>query len=61
MRVVWVPHQGLVEEYNGKEGTILSECGLSEALDYGWGEQLTSLEDFPYQKYGITFHEVSTH
>ena len=62
MRVVWVPHQKLVAEYVGKEGEVLAgrvglvDIGDPEKLGEvgdGWGEQLSSLENFPYEKFGI--------
>lgn len=61
MRVVWVPHEGLVAEYKGEEGMILAGrmgmmVGDEEQLgevDDGWGQFLPSLENFPYEMYGI--------
>lgn len=88
MRVVWVPHTGLLREYEGREGEVLAglagevegtrtDEGKKMAADVqvdikgkevrsgdriqgspgrvgdGWGELLHSLEDFPYQRYGI--------
>ncbi|KAI1342067.1 HAD-like protein [Xylariaceae sp. FL0016] len=62
MRAVWVPHPGLAAEYKGQEDEVLAgkvklfpigdEHQLGEVGD-GWGEQLESLEDFPYERYGI--------
>jgi pseudouridine-5'-monophosphatase len=62
MRVVWVPHPGLAAEYRGREDEVLAgrtglvvigdEHQLGEEGD-GWAEQLPSLEDFPYERYGI--------
>ncbi|KAI5924728.1 HAD-like protein [Camillea tinctor] len=62
MRAVWVPHPGLAAEYRGREREVLAgrigllsigdEDQLGE-LDDGWAEQLESLEDFPYERYGI--------
>lgn len=62
MRVVWVPHPGLAAEYKGMEDVVLAgrtglvaigdEHQLGEECD-GWAEQLSSLEDFPYARYGI--------
>lgn len=62
MRVVWVPHPGLAGEMAGREGEVLAgrtgmvpigdEHQLGEAGD-GWAEQLGSLEEFDYGKYGI--------
>jgi pseudouridine 5'-phosphatase len=62
MRVVWVPHPGLAIEYKGKEAEVLAGRGEGQDNDAqqwgtvgdGWGEQLVSLENFPYAKYGIS-------
>jgi pseudouridine-5'-monophosphatase len=65
MRTVWVPHPALLEEYKGREPEVLAgrigmvPIGNEEQLgemDDGWAEQLPSLEDFPYEKYGIVLH-----
>jgi len=61
MRVVWVPHPGLAIEYKGKEAEVLagreegheSEAYQGGTVGDGWGEQLVSLESFPYEKYDI--------
>jgi pseudouridine 5'-phosphatase len=62
MRVVWVPHPKLLAEYVGREREVLARrIGLVHIgdedqigqLDDGWAEQLPSLEDFPYAKFGI--------
>jgi pseudouridine 5'-phosphatase len=62
MRVVWVPHAGLAQEYLGREAEVLAGRGeRGELMDEhqlgtvgdGWGEQLVSLVDFPYERYGI--------
>ena len=66
MRVVWVPHPGLREEYRGKEGEVLAgraSHGSTESeqaaggkpgeVGDGWGTQLDTLENFPYARYGI--------
>ncbi|KAI1458422.1 HAD-like protein [Annulohypoxylon moriforme] len=62
MRVVWVPHPNLAAEYKGQEKDVLAgrtallPIGNDEQLgvvDDGWAEQLTSLENFPYEKFGI--------
>ncbi|GAP91737.2 putative gs1-like protein [Rosellinia necatrix] len=64
MRVVWVPHPALVKEYAGREAEVLAgRIGLVDIggenegqlgqLGDGWAEQLPSLEDFPYERYGI--------
>jgi len=62
MRTVWVPHPGLLTEYKGREPEVLAgrigmlpignEEQLGEIGD-GWAEQLVSLENFPYERYGI--------
>ncbi|KAB8305011.1 hypothetical protein EYC80_004316 [Monilinia laxa] len=61
MRVVWVPHEGLLKEYKGQEKEVLAgrmgmmvgnEEQLGE-LDDGWGQLLPSLENFPYETFGI--------
>ena len=62
MRVVWVPHVKLVDEYRGMWGDILAgrtgmvkvgnEEQLGEVGD-GWAESIGSLEEFDYGKYGI--------
>jgi len=62
MRVVWVPHVGLAGEYSGREEEVLAgrmnlvpigdEWQLGNAGD-GWAEQLMSLEEFPFERYGI--------
>ncbi|KAF3766887.1 HAD-like protein [Cryphonectria parasitica EP155] len=63
MRVIWCPHPKLKELYDGREGEVLAgrtgEAGegvdehqLGE-VDDGWGEYLPSLENFPYERYGI--------
>ncbi|KAF7910717.1 uncharacterized protein EAF01_002226 [Botrytis porri] len=61
MKVVWVPHEGLLAEYTGQERKVLagrmgmmvgSEEQLGE-IDDGWGQLLPNLEDFPYGTYGI--------
>ncbi|KIW79980.1 hypothetical protein Z517_06595 [Fonsecaea pedrosoi CBS 271.37] len=66
MRVAWVPHPGLYAEFRGREMEVLAgrtglvKIGNEDQLgevDDGWGECLTSLEDFPYARFGI---EVST-
>ena len=62
MRVVWVPHPGLAAEFRGRERDVLAgRIGLVKIgdewqlgdLDDGWAEYLLSLEDFPYEKFGI--------
>ncbi|KAG0652455.1 putative hydrolase [Hyphodiscus hymeniophilus] len=58
MRVIWVPHPELSIEYHGREAEVLA--GLGERcvdepgrIGDGYGEQLTSLANFPYSRYGI--------
>lgn len=62
MRAVWVPHLGLAAEYSGREEEVLAgRIGLLDIgdehqlgqLDDGWAEQLPSLVDFPYARFGI--------
>ncbi|KAI1130893.1 HAD-like domain-containing protein [Nemania abortiva] len=62
MRTVWIPHPGLLQEYRGKEAEVLAgriglvPIGNEEQLGQlgdGWAEQLPSLENFPYGRYGI--------
>lgn len=62
MRAVWVPHPELLKEYVGREAEVLAgriglvTIGNEEQLGQlgdGWAEQIASLEDFPYEKYGI--------
>lgn len=61
MRVVWVPHEGLAQQYNGREAEVLAGRGEGSHIDPhelgelgdGWGQQLVSLAGFPYEKYGI--------
>ncbi|PYH65727.1 haloacid dehalogenase superfamily protein [Aspergillus vadensis CBS 113365] len=81
MRVVWVPHPGLLESYKGREEEVLAgltgehkeeektepereademvagrlkSAGKPGEIGDGWGELLPSLENFPYERYGIT-------
>lgn len=67
MRVVWVPHQGLLEVYKGREEEVLAGLCEEHAADTGnipikgkvgklgdgWGELRDSLVGFDYLKYGI--------
>ncbi|KAI1197193.1 HAD-like domain-containing protein [Nemania serpens] len=62
MRAVWVPHPALLAEYVGREAEVLAgriglvavgDEGQLGQLGDGWAEQLSSLESFPYGKYGI--------
>ncbi|GLA76529.1 hypothetical protein AtubIFM55763_008108 [Aspergillus tubingensis] len=80
MRVVWVPHPGLLESYKGREEEVLAgltgehkeeektepereademvagrlkSAGKPGKIGDGWGQLLPSLENFPYERYGI--------
>ena len=62
MRVVWVPHPELYVEYTGREKEVLAgrtgeggEVDLHQLgeIDDGLADHLKSLEDFPYEKFGI--------
>lgn len=62
MRVIWCPHEGLLKEYAGREEEVLAgRTGTAGDVDMhqvgeigdGWAQQLSSLVDFPYEKYGI--------
>jgi pseudouridine-5'-monophosphatase len=62
MRCVWVPHPELYLEYQGREKIVLAgRTGEGGQVDLhqlgmeddGWADQLSSLENFPYEKYGI--------
>jgi pseudouridine 5'-phosphatase len=61
MRVVWVPHLELKNEYKGKEKEVLAgKTGEGDGdlhqvgeIDDGWAEYLETLENFPYERYGI--------
>ncbi|KAK3988211.1 HAD-like domain-containing protein [Cladorrhinum sp. PSN332] len=67
MRVVWCPHPMLKKEYEGREAEVLAaqtgEAGdvdldqLGEIND-GWGDYLSTLVDFPYEKYGMIIPPV---
>ncbi|KAJ6164717.1 hypothetical protein N7470_003389 [Penicillium chermesinum] len=64
MQVIWCPHPGLLESYKGREEEVLagrtgSHTGenenagsLGEPGD-GWGRLVHTLENFPYENYGI--------
>lgn len=61
MRVVWVPHQEIMEYARTVASEVLAGHGTKDSTDWyepgragdGWGELLESLENFPYEKYGI--------
>jgi pseudouridine-5'-monophosphatase len=62
MRVIWVPHKKLKEQVAGKEEEVLAGCtGEAGNVDMhqvghvgdGWAEELSTLEAFPFDKYGI--------
>jgi pseudouridine-5'-monophosphatase len=62
MRVAWVPHPELHKEYDGRQAEVLAgrtgEGGDVDMhqigdIDDGWAEYMRSLEDFPYEQYGI--------
>ncbi|KAI1332082.1 HAD-like protein [Xylariaceae sp. FL0255] len=62
MRVVWVPHEGVLADWKDKEpGVLAGRTGLypignDEQLGEigdGWAERIDSLEDFQCEKYGI--------
>lgn len=58
MKVVWVPHGGLRDLYQGREeelwgGSVQSTFQYGDLASSMWGETLGSLEEFQYEKYGI--------
>ncbi|APA13154.1 hypothetical protein sscle_10g079240 [Sclerotinia sclerotiorum 1980 UF-70] len=63
MRVVWCPHPELKGEFVGREGEVLAgstgeggnlkEDGIVGTVGDGWGDYLETLENFPYERYGI--------
>lgn len=63
MRVIWVPHPILLSETDGeRQSKILAgRSGMFELgnehqlgqMDDGWGECISSLRDFDFQRYGI--------
>ncbi|KAI9641725.1 hypothetical protein NHQ30_009581 [Ciborinia camelliae] len=63
MRVIWCPHPELVGEYVGREEEVLAgstgeggnekEDGIVGTVGDGWGDYLPTLENFPYERYGI--------
>ena len=64
MQVVWCPHPGLLQEYKGREDKVLAglmgehkgeegdDVVVGEVGD-GWAVLLETLEDFPYERFGI--------
>ncbi|KAK0710571.1 GS1-like protein [Apiosordaria backusii] len=69
MRVVWVPHPDLKGHFAGREGEVLAgrtklvPIGDEEQLgevDDGWGEEIGSLEEFDYGRYGILLPDSET-
>jgi pseudouridine-5'-monophosphatase len=60
MRVVWCPHPELHNEFKNQQAEVLAGRvdvegdmdGRGEIGD-GWADYLATLEDFPYEKYGI--------
>ncbi|KAL2073698.1 hypothetical protein VTL71DRAFT_11024 [Oculimacula yallundae] len=64
MRVAWVPHPELAAAFKEREEQVLAgriglvpigdEWQLGEVGD-GWAVRIDSLENFPYEKYGIRF------
>ncbi|KAF6832267.1 had superfamily hydrolase [Colletotrichum musicola] len=67
MRVIWCPHKMLLNEYAGREKEVLAgrtgEAGqvdmhLVGEVDDGWAEYLPTLENFPYEKFGIAIPPV---
>uniref|UniRef100_L2FS87 Had superfamily n=1 Tax=Colletotrichum fructicola (strain Nara gc5) TaxID=1213859 RepID=L2FS87_COLFN len=67
MRVVWCPHKMLLNEYKGREKDVLAgrtgEAGQVDMhqvgeVDDGWAEYMDTLENFPYDKFGITIPPV---
>ncbi|CCU76327.1 HAD superfamily hydrolase [Blumeria hordei DH14] len=67
MRVIWVPHPDLAKEYKGHEDAVLTGCiaGLVDDNVHGsdnacgnkvvdrLAEQLSSLVDFPFERYNF--------
>jgi pseudouridine-5'-monophosphatase len=60
MRVIWCPHPELFREFEGQQEEVLAGKvdaegeaeGRGEVGD-GWAEYLVTLENFPYERYGI--------
>ncbi|KAK6429163.1 hypothetical protein LTR95_014691 [Oleoguttula sp. CCFEE 5521] len=64
MQVVWCPHPGLRQEFKGREEEVLAgltgEFVEGEAVREkagvvgdGWGVHLETLENFPYERFGL--------
>lgn len=63
MQVVWVPHPMLKQEFDGRDAEILAgrmgtaghdvDVHQLGTLGDGWAEYLPSLDNFPYDKYGM--------
>lgn len=62
MRVIWCPHPLLKKEFTGREAEVLAartgEAGAVDMhqlgeIDDGWAQYLETLENFPYETYGI--------
>lgn len=65
MQVVWCPHEGLLNEYKGREEEVLAgltgemkddagEVGVAPgSIGDGWARLFSTLEKFPYEDYGI--------
>jgi len=63
MQVVWCPHPGLLAEFKGREKQVLAglmgehkdeeNTQVPGAIDDGWARLVPTLENFPYQSYGI--------
>ena len=67
MRVIWCPLQMLAEEYAGMEAEVLAgrtgaavdnEPHQVGEIGDGWAERVDSLENFDYEKYGITLPQA---
>ena len=62
MRVAWCPHPMLKNVFEGREAEVLAghirEAGDVDAhqlgeIDDGWADYYPTMEEFPYEKYGI--------
>ncbi|KAJ0302635.1 hypothetical protein COL5a_001576 [Colletotrichum fioriniae] len=67
MRVIWCPHKMLLNEYAGREKEVLAgrtgEAGQVDMhqvgeIDDGWAEYLPTLENFPYEKFGMAIPSI---